>query len=213
MTTSTSPSLLRPSDGRVGLLLFVLVVVAGASAASATELSTPTLCSPPKTEPLRPALRPTLTTSDVQPFEVGVLGEMPVHDGLAVLGELYVGAGRGSQYRGGLWLGVRGDGPVWFEGDAGVSLVQALTKEARGEGRVSLIDFETDLLTQLRGVVGVQLWPRLAPWIGVTINYEVSFGPNEMLQPTYFPVPLVFTDTELRGGHQIWPGITGGVRF
>jgi hypothetical protein len=175
---------------------------------TATLLTSP----PPEVGEPHPTIRPTLSASDVQLFEVGVLGELPLMPGLTGVGELYVGAGRQSQYRGGLWLGVRGDGPVWLEADAGLSLVQALTKQASGVGRVSLIDFETDLLTQVRGLVGLQFWPRVSSWIGVTLNYQVSFGPNEMLVPTFFPVPVVLTDPQLRGGHQLWPGVAGGLR-
>jgi hypothetical protein len=73
--------------------------------------------------------------------------------------------------------------------------------------------FETDLLTQVRGLVGLQFWPRVSSWIGVTLNYQVSFGPNERLVPTFFPVPVVLTDPQRRGGHQLWPGVAGGLRF
>ena len=187
-----------------------------ATATAKTPLSTTSTLlplPPPQAVQAQPTIRPTVSVSDVQLCEVGVLGELPLVPGLIGVGELFVGAGRGSQYRGGLWLGVRGEGPVWLEADAGLSLVQALTKQALGAGRVSLIDFETDLLTQVRGLVGLQFWPKVATWIGVTLNYQVSFGPNEMLVPTFFPVPLVFTDPQQRGGHQIWPGIAGGLRF
>lgn len=157
---------------------------------------------------------PVLAVSDVQPVEVGVQLRLPVLDGLDATGELAVAAGRGSQYLGVARVGVRTvDAPVWFGIDGGVALVQALTKGARGDGDVSLVAFETDLLSQLRARVGVQVLERFAPFVGVTLNYQVSFSPNEMLTPSFFPVPLVLGDRSNGGGHQLWPGLAAGVVF
>jgi hypothetical protein len=156
---------------------------------------------------------PVLAVSDVQPVHIGVQLRVPVLDDLDVTAELGVAAGRGSQYLGEAFVGVRTDGPVWFGVDGGVALVQALTKGASGVGKVSLVEFETDLLSQLRGRVGVQVLERFAPFVGVTLNYQVSFAPNEMLTPSFFPVPLVLGDRSAGGGHQLWPGLVAGVVF
>lgn len=166
--------------------------------------------------PARPAfmLSPIVTVSDVQPVNIGAQLRVPVLDLFDATGEIAVGAGRGSQYLGEAAVGVRTqDEPVWFAADFGMALIQALTQTGSGVGRVSLVDFETDLLSQLRVRVGVQVIDRLAPFFGVSLNYQVSFGPNTKLTPSYFPIPIFLVDPAQGGGHQIWPGLLGGFVF
>jgi hypothetical protein len=159
-------------------------------------------------------LSPTLAVTDVQPIMVGLQLRVPVVSWLDGTAAAEVGAGRGSQYLGGVFVGARSVGEqVWFGVDGGVALVQALTQGARGIGDLSLVAYETDLLSQLRGRVGLDVIDRLSVFVGITLNYQVSFGPNPMLAPSYFPVPITLTDPKQGGGHQLWPGVSAGVMF
>lgn len=183
-----------------GWLPVVLLVLAWPSVARAQVTE----------DPLFPPflVRLELSASDVQPVNVS-----------AVFGfqHLYVratlGTGRGSQYVGGLSVGWRFSGMPQLEIDGGVLLVQALTKEARGTGPWSLVDYETDLLSQLRFAANFPVNEHFSAFAGVTANYQVSFGPNVVLPGSYLPPLILLAPPTGGGGHQLWLGGVAGARF
>ncbi len=186
----------------------VLALLLSSAAAWAGVVCPPGCRDAETSSELEPTLRLELFASDVQPVTVAGGVELGRFHATLVLG-----AGRGSQYAGGLAVGVTLGGSRAVELDGAVLLVQALTAQASGLGPVSLLDYETDLLSQLRLTYRWTLAERLALFAGVTANYEVSFGPNVVLRGSYVPPLVRLAPPTGGGGHQLWPGALAGLRW
>lgn len=188
----------------LGVLLWSAAARAGAPCAPGCSETGPG----ERATELSPALRVELFASDVQPVTVAGGVELGRFHATLVLG-----AGRGSQYAGGLALGVALGASRAVELDGAVLLVQALTAQASGVGPVSLVDYETDLLSQLRLTYRWRLLEQLSLFAGVTANYQVSFGPNVVLRGSYLPPLIRLAPPTGGGGHQLWPGALAGLRW
>lgn len=136
-------------------------------------------------------------SSDVQPINVAILGGKQWWFAL-----LQVGLGRDRQFIAGTGFGAHYGGDLWFEATGTVSILQTLKGIQ-----------ETDLQMGLGGSVGVQLFPRVAIFMGPDLYTQVSFLPNTPLRGSYLNPVWTSFPASGGGGWQFWGGLHAGLRI